>query len=164
MAIVEASSCGLQVVSTKVGGIPEVLPSDLIYLTEPTVPALMDGLEKAITDLKSGNIVCPYLCNARVRKLYNWVDVTFRTNAVYNLVATESTQTVGGQLQSYLSSGVWPFLLVVSLCYLFLSYLDYMVPRGFIDIAKDYKVDKNVGVVSETGKGSKKHRKSSSVY
>lgn len=59
MAIVEAASCGwviishwfmfwpydrnfrLQVVSTKVGGIPEVLPEDMIYLSEPTVPSLI---------------------------------------------------------------------------------------------------------------------------
>lgn len=34
----------LKVVSTKVGGIPEVLPPDLIILTEPTVPALLEGL------------------------------------------------------------------------------------------------------------------------
>ena len=30
MAILEGASCGLQVVSTCVGGIPEVLPEDLI--------------------------------------------------------------------------------------------------------------------------------------
>ncbi|KAJ8918320.1 hypothetical protein NQ315_008013 [Exocentrus adspersus] len=44
MAIVEAAACGLMVVSTKVGGIPEVLPQDLIYLTEPNVPSLMEGI------------------------------------------------------------------------------------------------------------------------
>lgn len=38
----------LMVVSTKVGGIPEVLPEDLIYLTEPNVPALMKGNKEAI--------------------------------------------------------------------------------------------------------------------
>nr|XP_023026064.1 phosphatidylinositol N-acetylglucosaminyltransferase subunit A [Leptinotarsa decemlineata] len=43
MAIVEAASCGLKVVSTRVGGIPEVLPEDLIYLTEPNVPSLLKG-------------------------------------------------------------------------------------------------------------------------
>ena len=34
IAICEAVSCGLHVVSTKVGGIPEVLPKELITLAE----------------------------------------------------------------------------------------------------------------------------------
>lgn len=34
----------LQVVSTKVGGIPEVLPEDMIYLSEPTVPSLIKSI------------------------------------------------------------------------------------------------------------------------
>lgn len=40
MAIVEAAASGLQVVSTRVGGIPEVLPPELITLAEPNVPGL----------------------------------------------------------------------------------------------------------------------------
>lgn len=40
--------CRLQVVSTSVGGIPEVLPPDLIYLTEPTVPCKTLLLFRAI--------------------------------------------------------------------------------------------------------------------
>lgn len=35
IAIVEAASCGLFVVSTKVGGIPEVLPESMITFAEP---------------------------------------------------------------------------------------------------------------------------------
>lgn len=38
----------LLVVSTKVGGIPEVLPPDLIYLTEPTVESLVEGIINAL--------------------------------------------------------------------------------------------------------------------
>ena len=37
MAIVEAAACGLQVVSTRVGGIIEVLPKELIWFAEPSV-------------------------------------------------------------------------------------------------------------------------------
>lgn len=37
IAIVEAAACGLQVVSTRVGGIPEVLPEELIWFAEPNV-------------------------------------------------------------------------------------------------------------------------------
>ena len=35
----------LQVVSTKVGGVPEVLPPDLIYLAEPSVKGQCHELE-----------------------------------------------------------------------------------------------------------------------
>lgn len=58
MAIVEAASCGLQVVSTKVGGIPEVLPSELILLTEPNVESILSGVmtavERLIADRNAG--------------------------------------------------------------------------------------------------------------
>ncbi|KAJ8950107.1 hypothetical protein NQ318_017832 [Aromia moschata] len=138
MAIVEAASCGLKVVSTKVGGIPEVLPEDLIYLTEANVPSLMEGLEKAIADLKEGNVVCPYECNIRIRKYYNWENVSARTEVVYQKVTQEGVKDLGHQLNGYLASGVWPFLLVVSLTFLILNLYEYLVPRRDIDIAKDY--------------------------
>ncbi|XP_032596808.1 phosphatidylinositol N-acetylglucosaminyltransferase subunit A isoform X2 [Drosophila grimshawi] len=48
MAIVEAASCGLQVVSTSVGGIPEVLPSSLILLVEPEIEAIYSAILVAI--------------------------------------------------------------------------------------------------------------------
>nr|CAD7256040.1 unnamed protein product [Timema shepardi] len=143
MAIVEAASCGLLVVSTKVGGIPEVLPPELIYLTEPNVPffiieALLLGLETAIANLKAGKVVSPTECHKRVKSLYNWMNVTQRTEIVYNTIAKEKRKTLGAQLRNYLASGAAPFLLVVSLCYLVLQVLEWLVPRRSIDLAKDY--------------------------
>lgn len=35
MALLEAASCGLHVVSTKVGGVPEVLPPSMIKFAQP---------------------------------------------------------------------------------------------------------------------------------
>lgn len=58
MAIVEAASCGLQVVSTKVGGIPEVLPSELIQLTEPNVESVLTGIVTAIERRIAARSVC----------------------------------------------------------------------------------------------------------
>lgn len=138
MAIVEAASCGLQVVSTKVGGIPEVLPPDLIYLVEPTVPALISGLESAITDYKKGNTRCPFEMHRRISLFYNWFNITKRTEVVYNLVKQENKKNLGQQLASYVQSGVLAYLLVVSLCYIILQILEILVPQKYIDIAKDY--------------------------
>ena len=44
IAIVEAASCGLLVVSTRVGGVPEVLPPHLIKLCDP----VSDGINKIV--------------------------------------------------------------------------------------------------------------------
>jgi phosphatidylinositol glycan class A protein len=41
IAILEAASCGLIVVSTNVGGIPEVLPEEMIYLCDPIVELII---------------------------------------------------------------------------------------------------------------------------
>ena len=119
----------MQVVSTRVGGIPEVLPPDLIYLVEPTVPALIEGLEMAITDYKSGNIMSQSEIHNKIVSFYNWFDVTRRTEIVYDLVRKENKKNLGQQLSSYVSSGVLPYLLVVSLCYIILQILEYLVPR-----------------------------------
>ncbi|XP_026672017.1 N-acetylglucosaminyl-phosphatidylinositol biosynthetic protein isoform X2 [Ceratina calcarata] len=150
MAIVEAASCGLQVVSTKVGGIPEVLPSDLIYLVEPTVPGLIEGLESAISDYKEGNTRCPLETHKRISLYYNWFNITRRTEVVYNLVKKEDEKKLGQQLASYVRSGVLAYLLVVSLCYIILQGLEVLVPRKYIDVAKDYT---EINVIHPQGEG-----------
>ncbi|XP_052839579.1 uncharacterized protein LOC128254480 [Drosophila gunungcola] len=67
MAIVEAASCGLQVVSTCVGGIPEVLPKSLILLAEPDVDAIHAAILVAIErHQKSSFKVSPPLANGHL--------------------------------------------------------------------------------------------------
>ncbi|XP_048505504.1 phosphatidylinositol N-acetylglucosaminyltransferase subunit A isoform X2 [Athalia rosae] len=139
MAIVEAASCGLQVVSTRVGGIPEVLPPNLIYLVEPTVPALVQGIDCAIADYVAGKQMDPFKVHKRIASFYNWFNVTKRTEIVYDLVEKEEQKNLGQQLASYIPSGVLPYLLVVSLCYIILQVLEYLVPQKYIDLARDYR-------------------------
>lgn len=182
MAIVEAASCGLQVVSTRVGGIPEVLPPHLIHLTDATVDSLYKGMLQAIQKLQrerkqltinkctnhsssnnmklnnyddqnnhksieineSGDIearkkvLCPYECNEILRRLYNWNDITERTERVYQRVLKEKDPPFGDKLNCYLKACI-PFVLVVSFSYLFLKLLDIIEPRKNIDIAVESK-------------------------
>ena len=59
----------------------------------------MDGLEKAMIDLKNGRAVPPYECHKLVSSLYNWNDVTQRTEVVYNIVAKDKFRPLGSQLR-----------------------------------------------------------------
>lgn len=40
ISMLEAASCGLLVVSTNVGGVPEVLPPHMVYLSKPDPKSL----------------------------------------------------------------------------------------------------------------------------
>nr|XP_025673444.1 phosphatidylinositol N-acetylglucosaminyltransferase subunit A isoform X2 [Arachis hypogaea] len=51
IAILEAASCGLLTVSTRVGGVPEVLPDDMIILAEPDPGDMVLAIERAISML-----------------------------------------------------------------------------------------------------------------
>ena len=51
IAILEAACCGCLVVATGVGGVPEVLPPDLLFLAEPEPWALVAALSDAIAAL-----------------------------------------------------------------------------------------------------------------
>lgn len=224
MAIVEAASCGLQVVSTKVGGIPEVLPSSLIILTEPNVDAVLNGVLKAIEKVvlhksmgkmdanrngplpcngilpnvqllngKSGKgikrqflledknsnsnrgskkrknnqsfndedihkishrVICPFECNDVVGRLYNWQNVTTRTEKVYRSVMTEADPKFGDKLNCYLKACT-PFLLVVSFSFLLIKLLDYIQPRRYIDMARSFNDLNDENSTKEQSKNSK---------
>ena len=143
MAIVEAASCGLKVVSTKVGGIPEVLPPALIYLSEPDVPSLLIALENAISNFTKGKVLTPEECHNVVRTLYTWHNVTARTERVYNMVSRHESKPLKKQFEQYLPTGVYPFLLVIALMYLMLRFLDWYIPSDSIDYARDYVVMEN---------------------
>jgi phosphatidylinositol glycan class A protein len=82
MAIVEAASCGLLVVSTRVGGIPEVLPSDMIILSRPEEEHLYLAVEQAITQLRSGAVATQNF-HRRIAQMYSWQSVAERTEVVY---------------------------------------------------------------------------------
>ncbi|XP_047269751.1 phosphatidylinositol N-acetylglucosaminyltransferase subunit A isoform X4 [Capsicum annuum] len=48
IAILEAASCGLLTVSTRVGGVPEVLPDDMVVLAAPDPTTMVHAITRAI--------------------------------------------------------------------------------------------------------------------
>ncbi|KAK3315468.1 glycosyltransferase family 4 protein [Apodospora peruviana] len=81
--IVEAASCGLYVVCTQVGGIPEVLPSHMTVFAKPEEDDLVAATGKAIAALRA-NKVRTELFHEQVKNMYSWTNVALRTERVYN--------------------------------------------------------------------------------
>ncbi len=162
--IVEAASCGLYVVCTRVGGIPEVLPQHMTKFAKPEEDDLVAETGKAIAALRA-NKVRTERFHEQVKMMYSWTNVAERTERVYDGItgalseedfygdnsgnswsATRGRAGVQSfalidRLKRYYGCGVWAgklFCLCVVIDYLILIFLEVWAPRADIDIAKSW--------------------------
>ena len=109
ISLMEAASCGLKVVSTNVGGVPEVLPEDMTELCAPSVGGIIRSLsrcidttmteeedEKVERENKSGSTGVSRAMveresrqHERVKALRSWMDVAEQTEKVYKKITEE---------------------------------------------------------------------------
>lgn len=137
IAILEAASCGLLTVSTRVGGVPEVLPDDMIVLAEPSPGDMVLAIKKAIEILPS---IDPHVMHLRMRSLYSWQDVAKRTEAVYDRALQCSDMDLLERLPRYLRCGSWAgklFCLVMIINYLLWHLLQLLQPSCSIEEVPD---------------------------
>ncbi|KAL9115600.1 MAG: hypothetical protein Q9187_007245 [Circinaria calcarea] len=162
--IVEAASCGLYVVCTRVGGIPEVLPQHMTTFAKPEEDDLVAATGKAIAALRANRIRTERF-HDQVKMMYSWTDVARRTERVYDgIIGALSEEEfygdhLGGgwsatrgragvqsfalidRLKRYYGCGIWAgklFCLCVIIDYLLLVFLEMWAPRANIDIAKNW--------------------------
>jgi phosphatidylinositol N-acetylglucosaminyltransferase subunit A len=102
IALLEAASCGLFVVSTKVGGVSEVLPSSMIQFAEPNVGDLVEALADAISISRRIN---PQEMHDKIKSMYSWLDVAERTEVVYNSVMSVKRPTFSTRILRYMTAG-----------------------------------------------------------
>lgn len=176
--IVEAASCGLYVVCTRVGGIPEVLPQHMTTFAKPEEDDLVLATGKAIAALRA-NRVRTERFHDQVKMMYSWTDVAERTERVYNGItgvlseeefygyhsgggwsATRGRAGVQSfalidRLKRYYGCGIWAgklFCLCVVIDYLLFVFLEMWAPRANIDIARNWPKKK----VQMNGEGEKR--------
>jgi len=133
MAIVEAVACGLTVVSTNVGGIPEVLPPRYIRLVEPSTASLLAGVRQAVADVLSGRRPTSAECNAAVRAAYCWRDVASRTEVVYRHVSNQPAPSLGRKVRRLWECGpvAGPSMAMVYLfCHYIILLLNWFQPNA----------------------------------
>ena len=103
IAILEAASCGLLVVSTNVGGVPEVLPPDMILLAEPNVASMVATIQQAVERQQQNcSRSDPWETHARVRRMYSWKRVAAETAAVYDTVLLQEGEKERKRLRNRL--------------------------------------------------------------
>ncbi|KAF2845951.1 glycosyltransferase family 4 protein [Plenodomus tracheiphilus IPT5] len=163
--IVEAASCGLYVVATRVGGIPEVLPTHMTEFAAPEEDEIVEATGRAIAKLRQGKVRTELFHN-QVKQMYSWTDVAQRTERVYDGISgvishTEFYQGAGAagawsatrgragvqsfalieRLKRYYGCGIWAgklFCLCVVVDYLLYLLLEFFAPRSRVDICKDW--------------------------
>lgn len=160
--IVEAASCGLYVVCTRVGGIPEVLPQHMTTFAKPEEDDLVMATGKAIGALRSNKVRTDRF-HDQVKMMYSWTDVARRTERVYKGICGDigpeefygyhpgqgweaSGERVRSfalidRLKRYYGCGVWAgklFCLCVVIDFLLYVLLEMWFPRSNIDIARSW--------------------------
>ncbi|KAG8705092.1 hypothetical protein FRC08_001859 [Ceratobasidium sp. 394] len=85
IGLLEAACTGLYVVSTRVGGVPEVLPQDMISFAMPEEDDVTRALGEAI-DIVTRGKHDPQRAHERIKLMYNWGDVAKRTDKIYSWV------------------------------------------------------------------------------
>ncbi|KAJ4964703.1 hypothetical protein NE237_016552 [Protea cynaroides] len=140
IAILEAASCGLLTISTRVGGVPEVLPDDMIVLAEPVPSDMVRAIKKAIHMLPK---IDPQEMHLRMKDLYSWYDVARRTEVVYDCALECSDENLLEHLSRYLTFGAWVgklFCLVMIIDFLLWHLLKLWQPADDIEEVPDIKL------------------------
>lgn len=102
LSMLEAASCGLLVVSTDVGGIPEVLPAGMAYMAKPDAKSLCVQLFRAIEDYDK--ISCSEM-HQIVKSTYSWRMVAQRTEFAYEFAMEQPDLDAYQRLKSSFSWG-----------------------------------------------------------
>eukprot|EP00050_Salpingoeca_kvevrii_P004183 m.245659 g.245659 ORF g.245659 m.245659 type:complete len:230 (-) comp10958_c1_seq18:95-784(-) len=142
VAIVEAACCGLLVVSTAVGGIPEVLPDDMTVLVPPTVSGLLEGLGTALLRVRS-DPVDRHDFYRRAAAMYNYERVAAETEEIYRQVTTSSpaTSSLSSRLSRLYGRGILRgklFVLHAVITQLLLWLVSWLQPAARIELAVDW--------------------------
>ncbi len=140
IALLEAASCGLFVVSTKVGGVPEVLPPSMIKFAEPNCQSLCQAL---IEGIALSRRVDPWEFHNRIQTMYNWLEVARRTEIVYNNVYLTRRPSLSIRLLRYSTIGTFSSFctcLLVTLLHLLWCCTAILFPTEDVEVCPDLMI------------------------
>ncbi|GBE87393.1 Phosphatidylinositol N-acetylglucosaminyltransferase gpi3 subunit [Sparassis crispa] len=135
IAILEAACAGLYVVSTRVGGVPEILPEDMISFANPDEDDVVRAMSEAIKLVSAGEHD-PQRAHERIKGFYDWAQIAERTERVYDTVLRSPPRDFWTRMRRTLDLGrfagpIFAIILVVD-C-LFFMILEWLLPEKDID-------------------------------
>ncbi|THH18290.1 hypothetical protein EW146_g2663 [Bondarzewia mesenterica] len=148
IAILEAACAGLYVVSTKVGGVPEILPEDMISFANPTEDDVFEAMSEAIRIVSRGEHD-PHLAHERIKGFYDWSEVAQRTEVVYQNVMNSESHDLWERIKRQVSNitaltrSLGPFagpiftIILIVDC-LFFMFLEWWMPREDLDYVTEH--------------------------
>lgn len=137
IALLEAASCGLFIVSTKVGGVPEVLPPSMIKFSEPQYLELVEALSEAISISRR---IVPEDFHDRICNTYSWLNVAERTEAVYDSIKSNRKPSLALRLMRYSTAGAFAGVaacVLVTLMHIMWLICEWIWPAATIEICPD---------------------------
>lgn len=143
--LVEAASCGLLIVTTSVGGIPEVLPEYMtVYAEQTSVSSLIEALNKAISLMRSKKVDTSRF-HGDIAQMYDWMNVAERTVNVYHRISKQDPMRKNWAVmvkRFYGQEGSWARMLYV-LCavveYIIFYIMELIYPAKKIERAVKWK-------------------------
>jgi len=141
IAVLEAACCGMLVVATAVGGVPEVLPPSIMRLAPAEADALADACISAASECARAPPGAAWAQHEAVKGMYSWIDVAERVEAVYDKAALAASQSTPlGRLRRYARTGPFSGLLFAAVAAanaLLMCALAVLQPAEEMDIAPD---------------------------
>lgn len=145
--LVEAASCGLLVVTTNVGGIPEVLPNHMTVFASPEEDSLVDSTLQAIHLIEQKKVDTSTF-HDEVKNMYDWENVAKRTEEVYDRIDTETLrEPLLDRLSRYYRCGPWAgklFVMCIIVDVILYHILEFLWPRSKIDRVKKWPQKKAI--------------------
>ncbi|KAJ3333893.1 hypothetical protein HDU76_001809 [Blyttiomyces sp. JEL0837] len=154
IAIVEAACCGLLVVCTKVGGVPEVLPDHMVVFAEPEQDDLVRSLEIAVKRIRAEPIDV-FQFHEDIKSMYSWADVAERTETVYMRIVDVPPQPLARRFYRYHGVGLFAgklSVMIVAVSYMLLCVLEWLCPRASVEIAPPFTLSRFQKSVEEDRK------------
>ncbi|KAJ7253745.1 glycosyltransferase family 4 protein [Mycena haematopus] len=138
IAILEAACAGLYVVSTRVGGVPEILPKDMISFANPDEDDVCRAVGEAIRIVSAGKHD-PHHAHTRIKTFYDWEQVAVRTEAVYSAVITSPQMELPERIRRTMSLGLFAgpiYTIILIVDCLFFLVLEWWLPREDMDFVR----------------------------